>query len=63
MLVVHEIVAETGAAVRDAAIGKLDIESSKRRWYVQEEQAVEEAYRGVPNRVIIESSWAWPVLT
>ena len=53
MLVVHEVVAQTGAAGRDAAIGEPDIETAEEGRYVDHEEAVEEAYRGVPASISI----------
>ena len=53
MLVVHEIVAKARAAAGDAAIGELDIETAEEGRYVDHEEAVEEAYRGVPASISI----------
>lgn len=47
MLVVHKIVAQPGATVRDAAIGELEVERAESRRDVADEKAVEEAYRRV----------------
>jgi hypothetical protein len=44
---VHEVATQTGATVRDAAIGEFDVESAEHRGDVDEEEAVEEAYRRV----------------
>lgn len=54
VLVVHEIVAQTGAAVRDAAIGELYVESSKRGGDVDKEEPIEEAYGRVSVMVSID---------
>jgi len=43
VLLVHEVVAQTGGATRDAAICELDIEGAKRRGRVDDEETVEEA--------------------
>ena len=48
VLVVHKVVAQAGARVRDAAMGELDIESAECGGDVDEEEAVEEAYRRIP---------------
>jgi hypothetical protein len=53
MLVMHEVIAQAGAAVRDAAIGKGEVELSERRGNVDEEEAVKEADRGVPAGVSV----------
>jgi hypothetical protein len=44
MLLVHEVVAQAGATVRDAAIGELDVESTERRGDVVDEEPVQPAY-------------------
>lgn len=51
VLVMHEISAQAGAIVRDAAICEGDIESSECRGDVDKEQAVKEAYGCVPSSV------------
>ena len=43
VLVIHEVVAQAGAIVGDAAIGESNVEPSKCRGDVNEEEAVEEA--------------------
>jgi len=43
MLVVHEVVAQTDAAVRDAAIRELEVEPAEGGWGVHENEAVEKA--------------------
>ena len=43
VLVVHEVVAQTGAATRDTAIGEDAVESCEGRGQVEDKQAVEEA--------------------
>jgi hypothetical protein len=55
MLVMHEVVAQAGAAVRDATIGKGEVEPSERRGDVDEEEAVKKADRGVPAGVSVAS--------
>ena len=61
MLVVHEVVAEARAAAGDAAIGELDIEAAEEGGYVDHEEAVQKAYRGVPALIsigwIVRSTW------
>jgi len=48
VLVVHEVVAQAGAAIGDAAIGEGKIELSECGRDVDEEEAVKEAYGRVP---------------
>ena len=55
MLVVHEIVAKARAAAGDAAIGEPDIETAEERRYMEHEEPIEEAYRGVP--VLLSIGW------
>jgi hypothetical protein len=43
MLLIHEVVAQTGGAIGDATIGELDIERPECRRYAVYEEAVEEA--------------------
>ena len=57
MLVVHEVVAQTRAAGGDAAIGEPNIETTEERRYVEHEEPIEEAYRGVP--VLLSIGWGW----
>ena len=51
MFVVHEVVAQTGARIGDAAIGKGEVESSECGGDVDEYKAVEEAYGCVSSTV------------
>ena len=51
VLVMHEVVAQAGAAIGNAAIGEGDIELSECGRDVDEEEAVEEAYRRVSGNV------------
>jgi hypothetical protein len=39
------MVTQTGATIRDAAIGELDVELAKRRGDVDDEKAMKETYR------------------
>jgi hypothetical protein len=55
MLVMHEVVAQAGAAIRDAAIGEGKIELSKRGGEVNEEEAIEKTYGSVPGGVSVEA--------
>jgi hypothetical protein len=48
VFVMHKVMAQAGARVRDAAIGELDIESSECGGDVDEEEAVEKAYGCIP---------------
>jgi hypothetical protein len=58
MLLVHEVVAQTGATVRDAAIGELDVELAKRGGRVYDEKTVEEAYGCVSSTINILTTHA-----
>jgi hypothetical protein len=40
MLLVHEVVAQAGATVCDAAIGELEVELAERGWDVIDEETV-----------------------
>jgi hypothetical protein len=51
MLLVHEVMAQAGATVRDAAIGELDVEFAERRGNVDDEELVEPAYRCITVQV------------
>jgi hypothetical protein len=51
VFVVHEVVAQAGTAIRDAAIGEGEVEFAECGGAVDEEEAVEEAYGGVPRYV------------
>lgn len=51
VLVIHEVVAQAEATVGDAAIGESNIEPSKCRGDVNEEEAVEEADGCIPSLV------------
>jgi hypothetical protein len=44
VLLVHEVVAQAGATVRDATIGELDVESAERRGDVVDEKLMQPAY-------------------
>ena len=60
----HEVVAQAGAAVRDAAICEGEVEFAERGWDVDEEEAVKEAYGCVPNHVRAAGvAWRIPVNT
>lgn len=48
MLLVHEVVAQAGTTVRDAAIGETHVESTERGRDVYDEETVEETNRCVP---------------
>jgi hypothetical protein len=45
---VEEIAAQTGATACDSAIGEEEVDSAKRGWDVNDEEAVEEADRCGP---------------
>lgn len=47
MLLIHELVAQAGAATREATIGELDVELAQRRGYAFDEKTVQGAYGGV----------------
>ena len=51
MFVIHQVVAQTGATVGNAAIGKGEVEFSERRRDVIKDEAVEETYGGVSGLV------------
>jgi hypothetical protein len=48
MLVIHQIMAQAGATVGDAAICEGKVEFSECRGYVDKEEAVEKPYRRIP---------------
>jgi hypothetical protein len=47
----HEMVAQAGPAIRDAAIGEGEVEFAERGGEVYENEAVEEAYGGVSRNI------------
>jgi hypothetical protein len=51
MLLVHEVVAQAGAAVCDAPIGELDVKFTERRGNVVDDKCVEKANGCVPASV------------
>jgi len=51
VFVVHEVVAQTGARICNAAIGESEVESSECRGDVDEDEAVKEAYGSVSSAV------------
>lgn len=51
VLVIHQVVAQTGATVGDATICKGEVEFSERRRDVTEDEAIEEAYGRVSGLV------------
>jgi len=56
VLVVHEVVAQAGAAIGDAAIGEGEVELSEGGGEVDEEEAVKEAYGSVSGNVRIDDA-------
>ena len=56
MLVVHEVVAQAGAAIGNAAIGERKIELSECGRDVDEEEAVKEAYGRVSRSVRMDDA-------
>lgn len=56
VLVVHEVVAQAGGTIGDAAIGEGEVEFSECGRDVDEEEAVEEAYGRVPGNVRAENA-------
>jgi hypothetical protein len=47
MLLIHEVVAQPGGTISDAAVGELDIEGAECIWYAVDKQSVQEAYGSV----------------
>lgn len=57
MLLIHEVVSQTGATVRDPAIREEDVESTECGGDVDDEESVEEAYRGVSVKNERKNCW------